>query len=168
MNEIRSKYVDSNTGTCCPFPSNTPPFRASALTWILLLASVLALSASSWAKEEAVVETTICEIVTDNAKFEGRLVSVFATVSVDYHSRALIDQGCLMYLRILSGDGQSADVKRLDRALARIWSQPVSVTGKFIGRVIVHPGDKDHPLEDMPATILELHDLRELVIKRID
>lgn len=140
-------------------------FSARALMWTL--AGGLAICSPSWAKAEEIVETTICEIVADDTKFEGRVVSVFATAHTSYHGDWLDDQSCPrsgIALRLPPVENWRGEMKRLGRAMNHGTGPSLSATGRFIGRLVLYRGDKEHPLEDMPLTLLDLHEVRDLVI----
>jgi len=140
-------------------------FGSRGLVW--MLAGGLALCSPSWAKADEIVETTICEIITDDAKFGGRVISVLATAHTSYHGDWLDDQSCLrrgaIALRLPPAEKWRGEMKRLGRAMNHGFGPQLAATGRFIGLIVVYPGDKNS-FEDMPLTILDLHDVRDLVI----
>ena len=133
----------------------------------LMCALAAALCSTSWARADEVVETTICEIVADDAKFEGRVVSVSATAHSSYHGDWLDDRGCPyvgIALRLPPVESWRDEMERLGRAMNHGTGPSLAATGRFIGRIVLYPGDKEHPLEDMPMTILDLRDVHDLVV----
>lgn len=130
----------------------------------LLLAIILALVAAP-AAFASPVETTVCEIVQNPGKFNGKTVRLRADVSTDWqHFTALVEEGCqrdiaLGYAEAMPREQQEA----LDRAIGAPMDERVAsatFTGKYLWKPFA-PEERQHLFQTEHIFIADLaHDIK--------